>query len=52
LPEKGQPPRSGLFPRPGGVAIAGAMHFFSDNATPVSPAIMAAIAAADRADHG
>jgi threonine aldolase len=28
------------------------MHFFSDNATPVSPAIMAAIAAADRADHG
>ncbi|HUD92315.1 threonine aldolase family protein [Sphingobium sp.] len=28
------------------------MHFFSDNATPISPAIMAAIAAADRADHG
>ncbi|MBJ7376182.1 beta-eliminating lyase-related protein [Sphingobium sp.] len=28
------------------------MHYFSDNATPVSPAVMAAIAAADRADHG
>lgn len=28
------------------------MHFFSDNATPVSPAVMAAIAAADHADHG
>ncbi|MDO7834171.1 beta-eliminating lyase-related protein [Sphingobium sp. HBC34] len=28
------------------------MHFFSDNATPVCPAVMAAIAAADRADHG
>lgn len=29
-----------------------AMHFFSDNATPLSPQIMAAIAGADRADHG
>ncbi|MEJ7932795.1 beta-eliminating lyase-related protein [Sphingobium sp. AN558] len=28
------------------------MHFFSDNATPVSPPVMAAIIAADRADHG
>ena len=28
------------------------MHFFSDNATPVCPEAMAAIAAADRADHG
>lgn len=28
------------------------MHFFSDNATPICPAVMAAIAAADRADHG
>lgn len=28
------------------------MHFFSDNATPVCPQVMAAIAAADRADHG
>ena len=28
------------------------MHFFSDNATPVCPPVMAAIAAADRADHG
>lgn len=28
------------------------MHFFSDNATPVCPQIMAAIAAADHADHG
>lgn len=28
------------------------MDFFSDNATPVSPQVMAAIAAADRADHG
>ena len=28
------------------------MHFFSDNATPVCPEVMAAIAAADRADHG
>ena len=28
------------------------MHFFSDNATPLSPAVMAAIAAADQADHG
>ena len=28
------------------------MHFFSDNATPVSPQVMAAIAGADRADHG
>lgn len=28
------------------------MHFFSDNATPVCPDVMAAIAAADRADHG
>ncbi|MBH1999601.1 MAG: low specificity L-threonine aldolase [Sphingomonadaceae bacterium] len=28
------------------------MHFFSDNATPVNPQVMAAIAAADRADHG
>jgi threonine aldolase len=28
------------------------MHFFSDNATPVCPQAMAAIAAADIADHG
>jgi threonine aldolase len=28
------------------------MHFFSDNATPVCPQVMAAMAAADRADHG
>ncbi|HEX7877526.1 MAG TPA: beta-eliminating lyase-related protein [Sphingobium sp.] len=28
------------------------MHFFSDNATPVCPEVLAAIAAADRADHG
>ncbi|QGP79797.1 threonine aldolase family protein [Sphingobium sp. CAP-1] len=28
------------------------MHFFSDNATPICPAVMAAIAAADHADHG
>ena len=28
------------------------MHFFSDNVTPIAPAVMAAIAAADRADHG
>jgi threonine aldolase len=28
------------------------MHFFSDNVTPVSPQVMAAIAAADQADHG
>ncbi|MFY9350152.1 MAG: beta-eliminating lyase-related protein [Sphingobium sp.] len=28
------------------------MHFFSDNATPVCPQVMAAIAAADQADHG
>ncbi|QOT71320.1 low specificity L-threonine aldolase [Sphingobium fuliginis] len=28
------------------------MHFFSDNATPVCPEVMAAIAAADHADHG
>ncbi|PZU15207.1 MAG: low specificity L-threonine aldolase [Sphingobium sp.] len=28
------------------------MHFFSDNATPVSPQVMAAIADADRADRG
>lgn len=28
------------------------MHFFSDNATPVCPHVMAAIAAADHADHG
>ncbi|WP_031303976.1 threonine aldolase family protein [Sphingobium quisquiliarum] len=28
------------------------MHFFSDNATPVCPRVMAAIAAADQADHG
>ncbi|PJG49726.1 low specificity L-threonine aldolase [Sphingobium sp. LB126] len=28
------------------------MHFFSDNATPVCPDVMAAMAAADRADHG
>lgn len=27
------------------------MHFFSDNATPVCPPVMAAIAAADEADH-
>lgn len=28
------------------------MHFFSDNATPVCPQVMAAMAAADQADHG
>jgi threonine aldolase len=28
------------------------MHLFSDNATPVCPNVMAAIAAADQADHG
>ena len=28
------------------------MHFYSDNATPVCPEVMAAIAAADHADHG
>ena len=28
------------------------MHFFSDNATPLCPPVMAAIAAADREDHG
>ncbi|WP_028056062.1 threonine aldolase family protein [Sphingobium bisphenolivorans] len=28
------------------------MHFFSDNSTPVCPEVMAAIAAADQADHG
>ncbi|MET0372090.1 MAG: beta-eliminating lyase-related protein [Sphingobium sp.] len=28
------------------------MHFFSDNATPICPPVMAAIAAADTADHG
>lgn len=28
------------------------MHFFSDNMTPVCPPVMAAIAAADPADHG
>jgi threonine aldolase len=28
------------------------MQFFSDNATPVCPEVMAAIAAADQADHG
>lgn len=28
------------------------MHFFSDNATPICPPVMTAIAAADRADHG
>ena len=28
------------------------MHYFSDNATPVCPQVMAAIAGADRADHG
>lgn len=28
------------------------MHFFSDNATPVCPQVMTAIAAADHADHG
>ncbi|MDI1296805.1 MAG: beta-eliminating lyase-related protein [bacterium] len=28
------------------------MHFFSDNATPVCPPVMAAMAAADHADHG
>ena len=28
------------------------MHFFSDNATPVCPQVMTAIAAADQADHG
>lgn len=27
------------------------MHFFSDNATPVCPQLMAAVAAADRTDH-
>lgn len=30
----------------------GAMHFFSDNVTPIAPAVMAAIAAADMSDHG
>ncbi|SEI58255.1 L-threonine aldolase [Sphingobium sp. AP50] len=29
-----------------------AMHFFSDNVTPICPDVMAAIAAADHADHG
>jgi threonine aldolase len=28
------------------------MHLFSDNATPVCPAVLAAMLAADRADHG
>jgi threonine aldolase len=28
------------------------MHFFSDNVTPICPDVMAAIAAADHADHG
>lgn len=28
------------------------MHFFSDNVTPIHPTVMAAIAAADREDHG
>ncbi|RSU78840.1 low specificity L-threonine aldolase [Sphingomonas sp. S-NIH.Pt3_0716] len=28
------------------------MHFFSDNATPICPQVMAAIAGADHADHG
>lgn len=28
------------------------MHFFSDNATPICPAVMAAISASDHADHG
>lgn len=28
------------------------MHFFSDNATPACPEVMAAIAGADQADHG
>ncbi|MCP1469546.1 threonine aldolase [Sphingobium sp. OAS761] len=28
------------------------MHFFSDNATPVSPSVFAAMQAADREDHG
>ncbi|HWV13120.1 MAG TPA: beta-eliminating lyase-related protein, partial [Sphingobium sp.] len=28
------------------------MHFFSDNATPVSPQVLAAMAAADVDDHG
>ena len=28
------------------------MHFFSDNATPICPELLAAIAAADQADHG
>lgn len=48
----GQPPRSGLFPARRRIAIAWPMHFFSDNATPVHPDVMTAIAAADRADHG
>ena len=33
-------------------AIPWVMHFFSDNATPVCPEVMAAIVAADQADHG
>ena len=36
----------------GGRLSRSPMHFFSDNATPVCPPVMAAIAAADRADHG
>lgn len=32
-------------------AVFRRMHFFSDNATPLSPSVMAAILAADRADH-
>lgn len=36
----------------GGKAIPLLMHFFSDNATPVCGQVMAAMAAADQADHG
>lgn len=43
---------AGLFPPARRPVIASSMHFFSDNATPVAPQIMAAIADADRADHG
>lgn len=42
----------GLLAVKGGPAIPTPMHFFSDNATPICPAVMAAIAGADQADHG
>lgn len=42
----------GLLAVMGGPAIPKPMHFFSDNATPICPAVMAAIATADQADHG